>query len=212
MGFRPIARLSPLPVLVWYVPFLAPIVGPVTDFCEFQITHLIFKRFEPTNVPLLLLLLVALPILLTYPLSAHFTLSLGSVLAFIIFHASLLTSIILYRLSPFHPLARYPGPVACKISMFWMTWVTRIGKRHVYLKTLHERYGDIVRIGQYCFKSAWAIRCLSYSQTPLGPNEVSIRDASVVNSLMGTTGLPKGPSTFACPHWRVPSLTPGLAL
>ncbi len=29
----------------------------------------------------------------------------------------------------------------------------------------------------------------------LGPNELSIRDSTVINALLGTSGLPKGPRT-----------------
>lgn len=56
-------------------------------------------------------------------------------------------SIVAYRLSPFHPLARYPGPILCKISMFWLAKVAWRGKEHIYHQELHERYGEIIRIG-----------------------------------------------------------------
>ena len=49
----------------------------------------------------------------------------------------------------------------------------RKGKQHLYIESLHNKYGDIVR---------------------LGPNEVSIRDASCIQPLMGAQGLAKGPS------------------
>lgn len=53
-----------------------------------------------------------------------------------------------YRLSPFHPLARYPGPLLCKISKGWLAYVAgKHAKAHVYVKELHDRYGDVVRIG-----------------------------------------------------------------
>lgn len=54
----------------------------------------------------------------------------------------------LHRSLPlFHPLARYPGPILCKISMFWLAKVAWGGKEHIYHQELHERYGDIIRIG-----------------------------------------------------------------
>lgn len=42
---------------------------------------------------------------------------------FAIFHTTLISSIVLYRLSPFHPLAKYPGPVLAKISKLWFVSV-----------------------------------------------------------------------------------------
>ena len=59
----------------------------------------------------------------------------------------LLTTITLYRLSPLHPLARFPGPLPCKVTGFWMAYKSRTGMQHRYAKALHERYGDVVRIG-----------------------------------------------------------------
>lgn len=56
-----------------------------------------------------------------------------------------------------------------------MVWKGRHGKQHLYIQELHNRYGDIVRIG---------------------PNEVSIRNVDAVAHLMSAVGLPKGPSQF----------------
>ncbi|KAJ3478916.1 hypothetical protein NLI96_g9421 [Meripilus lineatus] len=138
------------------------------------VTYLIFKRYEPANPLVVFTLLVALPSFLSVLLAQHVTpFLLAPGITFATFYVSLISATVLYRLSPFHPLANYPGPLPCKLSMFWMTWVSKSGKRHIYLKKLHDKYGDIVRIG---------------------PNEVSIREASAINPLMGTTGLPKGPN------------------
>lgn len=62
--------------------------------------------------------------------------------------STMLASLVLYRISPFHPLARYPGPFGCKITKFWMACIGYAGRQHIYIKGLHERYGDVVRIGQ----------------------------------------------------------------
>ena len=67
--------------------------------------------------------------------------------------AALLASVVLYRLAPFHPLAKYPGPLGARISKFWMAAIGVGGRSHVYIKLLHEKYAsDVVRIGQslYC--------------------------------------------------------------
>ncbi|KAH8101527.1 cytochrome P450 [Cristinia sonorae] len=89
------------------------------------------------------------------------------------YHATLLSSIAVYRLSPFHPLAKYPGPITLKLSRMWVYRMAKSGKRHEYIRTLHEIYhSDIVRIG---------------------PNEVSISDASAIGPVLGQSGLVKGP-------------------
>ncbi len=59
----------------------------------------------------------------------------------------LLSSLTLYRLSPFHPLAKFPGPTINKITGLRMAMITRTRRRHIYLKDLHEKYGPFVRIG-----------------------------------------------------------------
>ncbi|KAI0649664.1 high nitrogen upregulated cytochrome P450 monooxygenase 2 [Trametes meyenii] len=89
-----------------------------------------------------------------------------------IYVASLILSTFLYRVSPFHPLAQHPGPIRCKLSKFWMAWIGLTGRQHTYIRSLHERYGDVVRIG---------------------PNEVSIRDPTATHALLGPAGLPHGP-------------------
>ncbi|KAJ3557179.1 hypothetical protein NM688_g1614 [Phlebia brevispora] len=133
------------------------------------IVYLIFKRWEPGAIYMQALLLLLLPavvsILLLDKLAVWAT--------FAIYYSTILASTLAYRLSPFHPMARYPGPVMCKVSKFWMAYVAKNHKQHLYLQSLHDKYGDVVRIG---------------------PNEVSIRDTSAINPLMGSQGLPKGPT------------------
>lgn len=67
--------------------------------------------------------------------------------AILVFWTTLGLSIVLYRLSPFHPLARYPGPIEAKISKIWTTWIVNQGRQHLYIEQLHLQYGDVVRIG-----------------------------------------------------------------
>ena len=61
--------------------------------------------------------------------------------------ALLATVIVGYRISPFHPLAKHPGPFLCKVTAFWMAYLSLEGEQHRYIRSLHERYGDVVRIG-----------------------------------------------------------------
>ncbi|KAF9229338.1 cytochrome P450 [Gyrodon lividus] len=93
-------------------------------------------------------------------------------IGYTLFLTTLFTSIIVYRLSPFHPLAKYPGPVLCKVSQLWAVSIASRGKAHLYRKRLHRQYGSIVRIG---------------------PNELSVTDKDMLPFILGTQGMPKGP-------------------
>ncbi|KAG6816460.1 hypothetical protein H0H87_005943 [Tephrocybe sp. NHM501043] len=136
-------------------------------------THLVFKRtetHEPTHVAALLL---GVPTVLTLFVTSHANSIFTAIfVTFPTFYATLSISIILYRLSPMHPLAKYPGPLMCRISKLWLAFLSLGGKQHMYYLKLHEQYGDVVRIG---------------------PNELSIRDVAAVLPMMGPQGLPKGP-------------------
>ncbi|KAF9812176.1 hypothetical protein IEO21_06318 [Rhodonia placenta] len=52
-----------------------------------------------------------------------------------------------YRLSPFHPLANFPGPWLWYISSLKLSWVSLQGRRHLIIDELHRQYGPFVRIG-----------------------------------------------------------------
>ncbi|KAH8917937.1 cytochrome P450 [Atractiella rhizophila] len=96
-----------------------------------------------------------------------------STLSLAIHFLSLSISITLYRLSTFHPLASFPGPVSLKLSKFASyPWSFR-GEGHRYVWKLHQKYASpYVRIG---------------------PNELSISDLSLLNSIYGVHGWDKGP-------------------
>jgi hypothetical protein len=64
-----------------------------------------------------------------------------------IFWSTLITSILVYRASPWHPLAKYPGPLICKLTEFYLAFLSLRGKKHLYYSQLHKKYG--VRIGAY---------------------------------------------------------------
>ncbi|KAL0954589.1 hypothetical protein HGRIS_003549 [Hohenbuehelia grisea] len=111
---------------------------------------------------------------------------------------TLVLSVSTYRLSPFHPLAQYPGPVLCKLSKLWMMYISSQGKQHIYYQALHRRYGDVVRIGKFEFIISNCRPCsgaLAVNNTVnvAGPNELSIIDPSVMSPLYGQNELPKGP-------------------
>lgn len=68
---------------------------------------------------------------------------------------SVALSVLAYRLSPVHPLAKYPGPIHLRISTVWMAHIVSEGRRHTYFRELHARYGDCVRYGEWSNHVIW---------------------------------------------------------
>ncbi|KAJ7255067.1 cytochrome P450 [Mycena haematopus] len=66
----------------------------------------------------------------------------------------------------------YAGLLTSIISKLWLTFVESRGQLHLYVKELHDNYGPVVRIG---------------------PNELSITEVSLLPSILGANGMPKGP-------------------
>ncbi|CAL1708270.1 unnamed protein product [Somion occarium] len=132
----------------------------------------IYHLFEPTDLLSTSLLLLGVPTVLTTLLQVQFTSLVTAVLAiFVSYYFILLALVTGYRLSPFHPLAQYPGPLPGKMSKLWDAWMTAKGNHHQYVRALHDKYGDIVRIG---------------------PNELSIRHGDAIAPIL-TKDLRKGP-------------------
>ncbi|KAJ7865599.1 cytochrome P450 [Mycena olivaceomarginata] len=139
------------------------------------VCYLLLKRYEPTDVPLLVGGLIVPPLIVTFlqPDSGDLLLLPGSLLrSCSLYYSGLLFWILAYRMSPLHPLSKYPGPIACRISKLWLTFIASRGKLHIYVKELHDAYGPVIRIG---------------------PNELSINEVSLVPSILGANGMPKGP-------------------
>ncbi|KZT11544.1 cytochrome P450 [Laetiporus sulphureus 93-53] len=137
------------------------------------VAHIVFRKFEPRELLPLAALLVVVPAILAYLLcNARDSFIWTSSAAYLSYYAALLTSTVIYRLSPLHPMAKHPGPIMCKISKIWLAYIVSRGKLHVYLRQLHETYGPVVRVG---------------------PNELSIVDADLIPYIMGPDGMPKGP-------------------
>ena len=115
---------------------------------SFQVSHLIFRHWEPKFKQSYLALLV-IPVLLSQLISyTGRSLYAAVPLAFTTYIGGLIFFTLAYRLSPFHPLAKYPGPVIAKTSKWWAAYISAIGDSHRYYKHLHDRYGDVVRIGR----------------------------------------------------------------
>lgn len=137
------------------------------------IVYLIFKHIEPDRLTPLFLLLVLIPSCLVPFVHLHtLNIPLSVAATFALYYALILLYITIYRLSPFHPLAKYPGPILNKLSKLWMSYITSTGQQYRYYRRLHEQYGDIVRVG---------------------PNELSVNRADAVQPILGTLGMPKGP-------------------
>lgn len=107
-----------------------------------------FKRFEPDKLTPLSILLLVVPSILVLVVRADApNLALAVGITFLSYYSLILFYIVIYRLSPVHPLAHYPGPFPNKISKLWVSYIASTGKLHLYYRKLHEQYGDIVRVG-----------------------------------------------------------------
>lgn len=112
-----------------------------------QVAHQVFKRHETFSISFhlsLLLLPPAFGATLLVPALAPLNAILTS---FTLYLCALVSSTLAYRASPYHPLARYPGPFVSRLTKFYMARVGFGGHQYLHVKSLHDRYGDIVRIG-----------------------------------------------------------------
>ncbi|KUL91267.1 hypothetical protein ZTR_01460 [Talaromyces verruculosus] len=58
------------------------------------------------------------------------------------------TTCVLYRISPLHPLNKFPGPFSARISNLWLFFQATPRKQaHLVLLDTHDKYGKIVRVG-----------------------------------------------------------------
>ncbi|KAF9787073.1 high nitrogen upregulated cytochrome P450 monooxygenase 2 [Thelephora terrestris] len=137
-------------------------------------THYIFNRHEPITPQPVLATIFAVPTLWSILFLSHFASPLSTILfSFATYFFVLALSIASYRLSPFHPLASFPGTTISKLTKWWGVWETYEGRHYIRVHELHKKHGPIVRVG---------------------PNELSIADVAAIPAVLGSTGLPKG-------HW-----------
>ena len=159
-------------------------------------SHLLFRHYEPSSTLSRAALLIVIPALLSCPI--FYTGTVRSPyralpLAFAAYWSGLVFFTLAYRLSPFHPLAKHPGPFLARTSKWWAAYLSGTGDQHRYIKRLHDRYGDVVRIGSN--RHLPLEISLTYDALS-GPNELSIRDASLIHPVLGQGGLRKGPRAF----------------
>ncbi|KAG7090560.1 hypothetical protein E1B28_009668 [Marasmius oreades] len=135
-------------------------------------SYFIFKRTETIALKNLFILLLVVPGLLLAFVQPTDTSFIQGVLSVLGYYITIIGCTLLYRLSPWHPLAAYPGPLVCKITKLKGAAVGRSGKQHLYYQSLHSQYGDVVRIG---------------------PNELSFLPVEAIDPILGKNGIPKGP-------------------
>lgn len=83
-----------------------------------------------------------------YMLHLSLLTSILSSLSFFAYHAlTVVVATVLYRISPLHPLYKYPGPFINKVTSLKLAHMVYTGKRHLVIPALHERYGVHVRTG-----------------------------------------------------------------
>ncbi|KAF9476613.1 cytochrome P450 [Pholiota conissans] len=151
---------------------------PVVIVLAAYITHLWMKSHNPLCLDHFLAVLLIAPLVLvcisvlttTGHLDFHCFIN-SAPAAFVVFYSALVVFVAAYRLSPYHPLAKYPGPKIMKITKLWGTWIAYKGKTHEYLKKLHDQYGPTIRIG---------------------PNELSTIEKEFISQILGNQGMPKG--------------------
>ncbi|KAH8103349.1 high nitrogen upregulated cytochrome P450 monooxygenase 1 [Cristinia sonorae] len=140
-------------------------------FATGVVSYLIYKRFEPSGVIASLMLLVVLPGVVLNTVRGQFpNIILAWTSVYFGYWLVLVSLTIGYRLSPFHPLALFPGPTLCKASKLWMVYKVAQGGSHQYHRALHKRYGDVVRTGpnELSFRHEGAIAPL-YKDSKKGP-------------------------------------------
>ena len=132
-----------------------------------QLVHRFFQKYEPQSPGICAFLLLIVPAVVSGVFARGASSALDPLFrTYAIFYASLILSVAVYRLSPFHPLARYPGPALAKVSKLRFVGGNRSmikrsmlmihpfkahlgwqGKQHVHYRNLHKKYGDVVRVG-----------------------------------------------------------------
>ena len=164
-----------------------------------------FRHYDTYSIQIHGALIIGPPVLLTATAgspSDSISTILGTLFwCFATYVVTLLASIAIYRLSWFHPLARFPGSALDSVSQFYPAYRAAYGYQHEYHRQLHAQYGDIVRTGASLRSRVASKRTLKHlavtsmltSTHFVGPNELSIADPLLIPGLIGPSGQPKGP-------------------
>lgn len=106
--------------------------------------HLWMKHYDPLPLGHVIITLLIVPIIsacTTVRMSEDFSLSRLVSTSYITFSSILAACGVTYRLSGFHPLAKYPGQKIMKVTKLWGVWIGYTGKTHEYQKKPHDKYG-----------------------------------------------------------------------
>ncbi|KIW97748.1 uncharacterized protein Z519_01332 [Cladophialophora bantiana CBS 173.52] len=155
---------------------MTPVAAAVAAIGTGLVWHAVYNRHEPTIRSFTLDFLRTMGVFagIAFLGSQNPKSTMIAVITFPLVELSALgLSISVYRLF-FHPLRQFPGPYSAKLTKWTGAYWASTGKLHEIIPALHEKYGDIVRIG---------------------PNELSFGDANSIKYLHGPQGsrLPKGP-------------------
>ncbi|OQV04950.1 hypothetical protein CLAIMM_09760 [Cladophialophora immunda] len=112
------------------------------------LSHIVCNRYEPSIIGFIASLL---PFQAAFYYYASQHLRSGSLVSLlmqchILFFVSLGSSMAAYRLL-FHPLRRFPGPLLGKLTKFATSYHAVRGDQHLWIESLHRKYGDTVRFG-----------------------------------------------------------------
>ena len=116
---------------------------------------MVCKTWEPYKPLGQILVTLVVPAVLTPLLATHLSRIGACALTALVYHATLCTSIVLYRISPFHPYYRYPGPVLCKLS--------RVGSSTcdlrivVLIEPREPRPADLRNLSNIAASTAWRL-------------------------------------------------------
>lgn len=107
-----------------------------------------YHKYEPDTVLTHALLLFVAPWVLGSTIARPFSATFLSVAyTFTVYWTEIIVLTVAYRLSPLHPLAKYPGPALAKASKLWMARASATKKAYQVVEGLHRQYGEVVRIG-----------------------------------------------------------------
>ncbi|KAI0046133.1 cytochrome P450 [Auriscalpium vulgare] len=137
-------------------------------------THWVLKRYEPRTYATVLALISTVPavvIAFSSPLQAFSTTTTAVLACYATYVTALSLSVLVYRLSPSHPLAKFPGPLLYRVSNLCALSMAWNGTQHVVLRELHDIYGPILRVG---------------------PNKLSVCSIDGIQTILGAGGVPKG--------------------
>ncbi|KIP10629.1 hypothetical protein PHLGIDRAFT_495533, partial [Phlebiopsis gigantea 11061_1 CR5-6] len=132
--------------------------------------YLFYKLFEPLHLWAHIFFFLSVPAVLAAVLGRSL---MGCLQIAVSYWAILCVIPIIYRLSPFHPLAHFPGPVLARASKLYFTYLVTRGNSYLVVIQLHQRYGEVVRIG---------------------PNELSFDKSSAIHPIYASKMTCKGPA------------------